>query len=51
MTNIAASHLAEPLCYGIGDLSNRHTDNRGLKKFVVTKLLISMVLVDLQVPR
>jgi hypothetical protein len=41
-TNIAASHPVEPLCKGISDLSNR---------FVDVKLLISMVLFDLQAPR
>jgi hypothetical protein len=41
MTNIAVSHLAEPLYRGINDLSNRHTHHGGLKKIVNTKLLIS----------
>jgi hypothetical protein len=34
MTNIAASHPAEPLCLGIGGLSNRHTDHGGPTKNV-----------------
>jgi hypothetical protein len=32
LTSIAASHLAEPLYQGIGDLSDRHTDHEGLTK-------------------
>jgi hypothetical protein len=34
MTNVDASHPAEPLYLGIGDLSNRHTDHGGLTKIV-----------------
>jgi hypothetical protein len=34
MTNIAASHEAEPLYQGIGDLSNRHTDHGDPTKVV-----------------
>jgi hypothetical protein len=31
---MAASHPAEPLYESIGDLSDRHTDHRGLTKIV-----------------
>jgi hypothetical protein len=34
MTNIVVSHPAEPLCLGIGDLSNRHIDHGGPTKNV-----------------
>jgi hypothetical protein len=34
MTNIAASHPAEPLYQGIGNLSNRHADHGGPTKIV-----------------
>jgi hypothetical protein len=51
MTNIAVCHPAEPLYQGIDDLSNRHTDHGGPTEIVDAKLLISMVLLDLQAPR
>jgi hypothetical protein len=51
MTNIAISYLAEPLYQGIDDLNNRHTDHGGPTKIVDAKLLTSIVLLDLQMPR
>jgi hypothetical protein len=33
-TNIAASHPAEPICQGIDNLSDRHTDHGGPTKIV-----------------
>jgi hypothetical protein len=32
MTNIAASHPAEPICHGIDNLSDRHTNHGGPTK-------------------
>jgi hypothetical protein len=41
MTNIDASHPAEPWQKGSDDLNKRHTDHRGPTKIVDVKLLIS----------
>jgi hypothetical protein len=52
MTNKAASHLAEPLYQGIGNLSNRNTDHGGPTKIAYLRDASDLhVVVDLQAPR